>query len=244
MVLNLRRHRRKEYSVLRRARPELFKNSRLAATEILFRKAKQRRVAREVRREMRKLKIPTAYADVGVIYEDQYVKLVRDAVRFRSGECGSYIRILPAALSVGVAVLPLHEGRIVLISHFRHSTRNWHWEIPRGFAEPGEKPEETAAREMKEELDVGITRMERLGLIHPDTGLLTYSVPLYAAIVDRPPIPEGSEGIDDVRVVTLSEAEVMIESEEITDSFTLAALCLLRSRGGASADLGLRLHSQ
>ncbi|MGP3928192.1 hypothetical protein [Streptomyces sp. 8N616] len=71
-----------------------------------------------------------------MVYEDAYVMLLRDPVRFPDGRTGTYIRSVSAMQEPGCVVLPLLGGEVVLLEHFRHATRSWHWEVPRGFG-PG-----------------------------------------------------------------------------------------------------------
>ena len=64
---------------------------------------------------------------------------------------GTYIRILPRRPESAVAVLPVLNGKILLLRHFRHSLRKWMWEIPRGFGEYGITAAENAEKELREE---------------------------------------------------------------------------------------------
>jgi 8-oxo-dGTP pyrophosphatase MutT (NUDIX family) len=49
-------------------------------------------------------------------------------------------------------VLPvLPSGQIILVLNFRHPTRSWKLELPRGGMQSGETQEEAALRELKEE---------------------------------------------------------------------------------------------
>ncbi|QNJ41350.1 NUDIX hydrolase [Streptomyces buecherae] len=124
---------------------------------------------------------------VGVVYEDSYVTVVRDAVRFPDGAHGLYLRVLPRATDPGVVVLPLlPTGRVVLVEHYRHATRAWHWEVPRGMGEPGATGADSAARELREEIGARATELVPLGDVHPDTGLLGSRVQLFAARVPHP----------------------------------------------------------
>ncbi|MFD8263275.1 NUDIX hydrolase [Streptomyces griseoluteus] len=174
---NLRKHRLRSYKRIAQGRPELFHNAPTAAAEILLQRREQRRVRATMQKIMRTAHLPPSHGDVGVLYEDQYIILLRDAVRFRSGLNGSYIRILPATPRPGAAILPICNGRIVMVRHFRHATRMWHWEIPRGFANQAETSMEAASRELTEELHTEVKQLEWIGKIHPDTGLLARGCP-------------------------------------------------------------------
>ncbi|REE97034.1 NUDIX hydrolase [Thermomonospora umbrina] len=193
------------YETLRAERPDLFKNPPDAATEILP-------------------DYPPDQGPFGVRYRDPYVTVVRDPVRFHDGRLGGHFRLLHTAGQAGAAILPVHDGRVILISHFRHATRRWHWEIPRGFSHPGEAPEETAHRELTEELGTTATHLEPLGRVHVDTGLCANSTHLFWAALDTPPALTGNEGIERYAALTPTDLTALQSHGDLTDSFTLAAL--------------------
>ena len=231
---NDRRARRlRAYADLRRSRPELFVNAPDSAYTIEYDEEAQDEVAAAQHRWLHDSGLPAEYGDVGVVYQDEYLILVRDAVRFRDGRLGSYIRILPAPGlgNDGCVVLPLVDGAVLLASHSRHATRTWLWEAPRGFAAPGEEPADTAARELREELGVVPGELAHLGAIHPDAGITSSAVHVFAAQVTGRPAPDRLEGIDEVRRLSLAELDRWIAEGRITDAFTLAAIAIARSRG-------------
>lgn len=201
------------YNEFRRANPELFTNQEASAFEIVFDPQLQRT------------------AGAGLIYKDNYVILLRDAVRFRNGYVGPYIRMIAAAGQGGAAVLPVIDGNIVLIRHERHATRGKHWEIPRGFAARGEIPEQTARREIVEEIGIAEPEIIDIGSVHPDTGASNVHTRLYLARLTRVGNIEANEGIDELRILTIGEFDAMLRTEEVTDSFTLAAVLQARVRG-------------
>lgn len=210
------------YAALVAERPELFVNPPGAAYEILLDRREQE----------------AAGGDIGVLYSDPYVILVRDAVRFRNGAVGGYIRVCGAAPGVGAAVLPvLPDGRVVLLRHFRHADRRWYWELPRGFADGDADGAATALRELAEELGHPVVELVRLGAVNTDTGTRVGADEIYLARLGRvtPGDPEPSdarlEGIDEVRTVTAVELAALIAGGEITDGFTLAAYALATARG-------------
>jgi ADP-ribose pyrophosphatase len=217
------------YDRLREQRPHLFTNPPQAAYAILFDRADQDRVADEAAARLRVRGIPEEYGDIGVVYEDDYLGVVRDAVRFRSGRLGAYVRTVSAEPGQAAAVLPvLPDGRLVLVRHFRHASRRWHWEIPRGFAEPGADPADNALRELREELGLTADEVLPLGLLDgegdPDAIFL-------ARVAEPPTALDAEEGVDDVRLVTLPGLVTMIASGELADPYTLAAYAFAVARG-------------
>lgn len=172
-----------------------------------------------------------AWATVGVVFEDQYLVIVRDPVRFPDGTLGTYIRMLPKG-NPGVAILPVHTRRILVLRHYRHATGAWHWEIPRGFALTDSSSEMDARRELAEETGATATVIHSLGKVHPDTGLTASCVELFYAQVDELcGTCDPAEGIGSVEALTISEFERRIAEEIITDGFTIAAFIRARLRG-------------
>jgi ADP-ribose pyrophosphatase len=202
-----------EYNKFREEHPELFINPPETAFEIVFDPELQHTVG------------------AGLIYKDAYIVFLRDAVRFRDGSVGGYVRFIPSAGQGGAAVLPVIGDKIVLIQHERHATRGKHWEIPRGFADRGESPEETARREVEEEIDVLQPGVLDIGSVHPDTGASSVLTRLYLARLAGVGRVETGEGIERTRMVSLDEFDRMLCAEQVTDSFTLAAVLQARTRG-------------
>ena len=172
---------------------------------------------------------------VGVLYEDPYIKLVKDPVRFRSGRIGTYIRIVPATVDEPVVVLAtVPDGRIVLVRHFRHGCREWHWEFPRGFGEAGLDSVANVHKELTEELGAAPKEVTLLGRLDDEESDGRTGV--YHAVVD---VTGGSpltadaieEGIDEVRLVTGEQLRSMIAAGEIDDMFTLSVYALARAAG-------------
>ncbi len=226
------------YDALRERHPDMFVNPPGGAIEILLNRADQERVAKEVTELAVTSGLPEESGDIGVVYRDPYVCVLRDAVRFPSGRTGTYIRLVSAAEAAGAAVLPvLSDGRLILLRHFRHAERGWHWEIPRGFGSPGEDSASTARRELQEEVGCEASDLTHLGPMSPDTGLRAGRDQLYLAHVDAATFQDGAnpgareEGIEGCRALSVKEFEDMLLSGRISDAYTLAAYGLARARG-------------
>ena len=148
---------------------------------------------------------------VGVIGEDTYWLWINDAVKFPSGKQGVYGRILwrqSLTGPTGVAVMALlPNAKILLNCNFRHATRSWEYELPRGGVQPNETIEEAALREVREETGMVIDKLHLLGHMAPDSGVMNTIVPVFLAevIAEEKATPEDSEAIDAVESFTVEE---------------------------------------
>jgi ADP-ribose pyrophosphatase len=221
------------YAALLDAHPGLGVNPPGALIELLFDPAEiaAARSAAEARLAARGL--PQSWARIGLVHEDQYSAVLRDAVRFvDAGELGTYLRYLSKPLGVpGVVVLPVHRGKLVLLRHFRHATRAWHLEFPRGFGEAGAPAEENARRELLEEIGGVARRLEPVGQVQVDTALIPSPARLFFAELERYASAAEGEGIGAVLELSVAEFEERVRAGEIDDGFTLAAFCQARVRG-------------
>lgn len=141
------------------------------------------------------------WTQVGIVAEDNYWIWLRDAVTFPTGAVGTYERLIwKGGLDgpPGVAVMPvLGNKKIIVNVNYRHATRSWEIELPRGARNKHESPEGAAKRELKEETGYFINEPVLLGELAPDTGVLGYVVPIYCgiAIEDGANQQEFSEAI-------------------------------------------------
>lgn len=165
--------------------------------------------------------------DVGVLKSDSYWIWINDACRFPDGREGVIGRILSKSLQryPGAAVLPmLSDGKCVLNCEFRHSTRQWELEMPRGGLKRGESVEEAARREVREETGFVLDRLTRLGEVTGDSGVTGMLITIFkGSVTDAlPPERESSEAINQVLKLSIPEikaaflrgyVECMIEGE-------------------------------
>lgn len=173
-------------------------------------------------------------ATTGVMYADQYHQLLKDPVIRPDGEPGTYLRLLGARdASPGIAVLCRFQGKIVLVDHFRHATRGWMWEIPRGFGDPGCSFADNATREVEEEIQASVVAgtLQRIGLHHANSGISGQRDELAFVEVAELRAFTPNEGIRERRLFAPNEVEAMIRDGAITDGFTLAAYFHAKLRG-------------
>jgi ADP-ribose pyrophosphatase len=222
---------RADYRALIEKYPDLFRNPPGAAFEILLDEADIQRAEQRMAELLGKFGAPPEWSRVGIAFRDQYVLILRDAVRYVDGSLGTYIRAVdPRPTFRGVVVLPLWHGQVLLIRHFRHATRSWHLEIPRGAGSASD-PRESAQRELAEEIGASAVRLIELGEVYPDTGLTNSRVALFCAEVESYDAPEAIEGITEILPTSVVQFEEMIGNGELEDGYLLAAYARAKARG-------------
>lgn len=221
---------REEYFSWVKKYPALFVNPPGAGFHILLDDVDIQEVEKQAAQLLEAKGMPTQWAQVGVAHQDQYITLLRDAVRFPNGRLGTYIRTVGDG-TPGVIVFPVYQRHILLIRHFRHATRTWHLEIPRGFGEKGLSSEENARRELEEEIGATISRLISLGHVYPDAGATSGHNDFFYAEVTCYGNVDTNEAITELQRVSVEEFERMIRENEINDGFTLAAYGLVKTRG-------------
>lgn len=218
------------YFSLVKSRPELFHNPPGAGIVILLEESQIHEAEKSVAQKLQAAGAPVEWAEVGVAFQDQYLLLLRDAVRFADGSLGTYIRtVSPAGSFPGVVMLPLWRNQVLLVRHFRHATRTWHLELPRGFGSDPD-PRVSARSELTEEIGATGVRLVDLSESYPDAGGDSQPVAFFLANVDSYGKPELREAITDILPTPVAEFERMISHGELKDGYLLTAYGLAKAK--------------
>ncbi|MBS0625429.1 MAG: NUDIX hydrolase [Verrucomicrobia bacterium] len=159
-------------------------------------------------------------SQVGIVSEDIYWLWIRDAVIFPTGATGTYERIvwksgLLTQNTNGVAILPVFpDGRIALVLNYRHATRSWELELPRGALKKGETLQETVIRELQAETGLIAKEPILLGSMTPDTGVLPSVVPVFWIKIESEGMADCdfSEAIEGIRLYTVDELKAGLKA--------------------------------
>jgi len=128
----------------------------------------------------------------------------------------------------GAGILPLfNKGMTALVRQWRYPAGRYSLEIAAGRIEPGNTPEETAARELEEELGYRASKLDLLGNFLVAPGYCEERIFLYLATG----LEESQQNLDDdeeIEVVQMpfDEALARVKSGEIDDSKSIIALFL------------------
>ncbi|HET6978446.1 MAG TPA: NUDIX hydrolase [Pyrinomonadaceae bacterium] len=137
--------------------------------------------------------------------------------------------------SGSAVIVPVHDdGTVVFVRQYRHPAVRYLLELPAGTLEEGERPDAGAARELKEELGLEATRLEKLSEFFVSPGFLEEKMWVFLAT----DFTEGEQKLDDDEVLDIvrlpiAEALEMITSGEIQDAKTIIGLMLAAPRVGS-----------
>lgn len=131
----------------------------------------------------------------------------------------------------GAVAVPLIDGHIVFLLHYRASVDKFLWELPRGFTEKGETRRETVERELSEELgltaDASATR--NVGHIHGDAGISRDDTDVFIVkpceTLSEAAVRVGDDWeASDIALVPLDDIRQFIREAPVECGITLAAL--------------------
>ncbi len=129
-----------------------------------------------------------------------------------------------------VSVVPIIGDEVVLVRQFRAACETWLLEIPAGKRDvAGEPPEETAKRELIEEVGLKADTVTELAQFYNAVGFCNEYSFVYLA-QDPVEVPTNHDGVEEefmlVERYRLDDVRDMIATQQITDSKTIIGLLL------------------
>ena len=172
----------------------------------------------------------------GVLYEDRFIRLIKDPVVFPDASKGGYVRILNNTESNGTGgsvIIPMIGDQLVFVRLFRHATRSWEIELPRGFQEPNISEADNVQKETSEELGVDTCGVEKIGILKPNTGLLSSDIAVFVVkLAEMPKVDSVDDMEIESRIIVPShEIDNFIKNTPVTCSISISALLLARVHG-------------
>jgi ADP-ribose pyrophosphatase len=109
--------------------------------------------------------------------------------------------------------------RVLLVRQYRLPAERFLWELPAGTVDPGEKPLQTAKRELKEETGYRAKNWKKLITFFPSPGFLTEQMTIFLAtgLTSGLATPMDDERIS-TRWFTAKEIEAAIDAGDIVDA--------------------------
>jgi 8-oxo-dGTP pyrophosphatase MutT (NUDIX family) len=157
------------------------------------------------------------------IFENPWIKLVKDEVITPSGKPGSYT-ILEA--KPFVIVVAIQDEQVLMIDQHRYPINKTTLEFPAGGIDGAEAPLNAAKRELKEETGYEASDWEAVGQFYEIASISRQPGHLFIARglnkTDKNDMAE--DGISGCRLVKIQDLENMIANGRIVDALTPAVL--------------------
>lgn len=168
------------------------------------------------------------------LYTGKVIEVRRETVRFPDGRCFPMEVVRHPG---GAAVVALDdEYRVCLVHQYRHVTGGFLWELPAGRRTPGEDPELTVRRELREEGGAEASHWRSLGSLASSPGVFSEIIHLFLAR-DLTPVDRALEDEEflETHWVPFEEALDWAANGRISDAKTLAGLFRAREALRASS---------
>ncbi len=157
------------------------------------------------------------------IYRGIALNLKRELVRYPDGRVATVELIKHGG---SVAIVPVDEQGVVwLVNQYRHPVGDMLLELPAGTLEEEEKPEDCAAREVREEIGMAADHLIKIGEFFVAPGYSSEYMHIFLATKLRPdPLEQDANEYIQVEKYPIEQVYEMIKQGEIRDAKTVAAL--------------------
>lgn len=157
------------------------------------------------------------------LHKGRVFRLERDNVQLENGVNVDLDLIRHPGAS---AIVPLYEtNTLILVKQYRHSVREFIWEIPAGTLDAHETPLECARRELEEETGFSSNTWNKLGEITLAPGYSDERIHIFTA-ANLMPARQNLDPDELLKVhkIPLKDAIDMIRGGQIQDAKTIAGL--------------------
>jgi len=158
------------------------------------------------------------------LYESEWLRLVLVDVEIPGAERFEHHVVRMPNQAAGTIVRDADRGVLLLWRH-RFITDTWGWEIPAGRIDPGETPEQAAARETLEETGWRPAALRPLVRFQPANGLSDQVFHIFVADgATHVGAPSDAGESERIEWVGIGELRRIVQEEEMPDGLSLTAV--------------------
>ncbi|MAF99775.1 MAG: ADP compounds hydrolase NudE [Acidiferrobacteraceae bacterium] len=160
-------------------------------------------------------------------------------LRFSNGVEVTYERLKSKAVGAVLIVPVLEERELLLIREYAVGLENYQLVFPKGRVDPGERPEDTADRELREEIGYGAGSLTPLRAVSLAPGYAAHCTQLFLATSLYPDNLAGDEP-EELEVVSwpLDQIESLFLQDDFTEARSILALYLTLDQLGRGSKKG------
>lgn len=165
------------------------------------------------------------------LYKGKIVNMRVDKVKFPSGLIKDR-EVVEHKSAVAILAVDC-EGKIFLISQYRHAVDKELYEIPAGLIDPGEEPAASAVRELQEEIGYRPGRLEKVTEFYSSPGFTDEKIVLYYATdLHESKLPRDEDEYIRIYNFTPEEIKELITADKIQDGKTIMSYCWYAAKMG------------
>lgn len=159
------------------------------------------------------------------------------ALRFSNGEQRIYERLKPTSLAAVMVLAIDQQENLLLISEYAVGTEHYELGFPKGAMDWGETPEQSALRELQEEIGYTAEKLTLLRCVRTSPSYMNNPMYLFLAEDLQPSKLEGDEP-EPLEIIRypLKDLEKLLQRADFDEARNLTAVYMLRDylrkRGG------------
>lgn len=173
------------------------------------------------------LKLPEILA-VSSVAKSRLFEIQAVDLKFSNGELRTYERFKPAGRA-GVMVLPLEGNELIMVKEYAVGTERYELGFVKGLMEVGETMEQSANREMQEEIGLSAKEFVFLRTVQTSVGFMNTQMHILLAKDFTPSKLEGDEP-EPLQIVRypLEKLDELLNNPDFYEARNLTALYCLR----------------
>jgi len=162
------------------------------------------------------------------VVKHQYFTARKDSYETAAGKIVEPYFVVELPTSV-TAVAITEDNEVILIKQYRHPLNESIVEIPGGFIDEAEQPQQAIERELMEETGYSFSSFHYLGITAANPGLLNNFTHMFLAIGGKKTGEQSLDANEEIEIILkpLEEVKLMLQHNEIRQS--MHALCMFHA---------------
>jgi len=162
------------------------------------------------------------------VVKHQYFTARKDSYETAAGKIVEPYFVVELPTSV-TAVAITEDNEVILIKQYRHPLNESIVEIPGGFIDEAEQPQQAIERELMEETGYSFSSFHYLGITAANPGLLNNFTHMFLAVGGNKSGEQSLDANEEIEIILkpLQEVKQMLQHNEIRQS--MHALCMFHA---------------
>lgn len=172
---------------------------------------------------------PPKIIEQKLVAKTKIFKVESLSLEFSNGEKRLYERMVSSGSGAVMVIALTESNELVLIREYSAGTNDYQLAFPKGLMEAGEKPEDAANRELKEEVGLGANKISQVKKVTLAPGYFSHKMDILLAEDLYEEKLEGDEP-EPLEVVywPLNEIDNLLAQPDFTEARSISGLLLVQ----------------